>query len=654
MHGTHSVLKRLIRIVILPAVFVSIGASAAFGQQNGRDMEKEQAIWQQVQAAAPKALNDFKAATDALDKGNYPEAARLYQQVYKQAPGVDAVNRRLGISLVLIGQIPQGIALLETAVKLKRSPENLSSLGQYLAYPGDDKEGDRAAKERAFALMKEANSLADGHDPSYTVLTAQLALGLNKLADFQQATEALVKNYPDLMATHYFNAFRLAMNDNWPEAEKEIKKAGSMGLSVDRVESFLAARPKPSTSVWQYANYAIYPTAAWAAGLLLLFITGKIFSRVTMRFIDTSGADASAGDKQFSFRRLYRALINLAGVYYYVSYPFVLLLVIGVPATLIYGFLLVGQIPIKLVAALGIAALITAYKMIRSLFVRRQSEDPGRSLSQEEAPGLWDLTREVARSIGTRPVDEIRVTSGTELAVYERGSMRERAQDKAHRILILGVGLLNDFRQNSFRAVLAHEYGHLTHRDTAGGDVALRVNHHMSNFAMAMFEARQAVAWNIGFQFLRVYHFIFRRISYGATRLQEMLADKVAVLTYGASAFEEGLRHVIRREIELDDVASGEITDAIKVGRPLRNIYELPPTDEKRIEVKIEEQINRKTSEDNTHPSAADRFRFADRIGSTGQEPIPGFLWDLFIDRESLTNEMSGLVNLRVRAVRAG
>src|SRR5262249_22083716 len=161
----------------------------------------------------------------------------------------------------------------------------------------------------------------------------------------------------------------------------------------------------------------------------------------------------------------------------------------------------------------------------------------------EEAPGLWDLTGEVARDIGTRPVDEIRITSGTELAVYERGSMKERAQDRAHRILILGVGLLNDFKQNAFRAALAHEYGHLSHRDTAGGDVALRVNHHMASFANAMILARQAVAWNIGFQFLRLYHFIFRRISHGATRLQEMLADKVAVLTYGAEAFEEGLRH---------------------------------------------------------------------------------------------------------------
>ena len=81
----------------------------------------------------------------------------------------------------------------------------------------------------------------------------------------------------------------------------------------------------------------------------------------------------------------------------------------------------------------------------------------------------------MAQAVGTRPIDEIRVTPGCDLAVYEKGRFREKLQDRARRILILGVGGLNEMRQNAFRAVLAHEYGHFSHRDTAGGDVALRV-----------------------------------------------------------------------------------------------------------------------------------------------------------------------------------
>jgi Zn-dependent protease with chaperone function len=207
------------------------------------------------------------------------------------------------------------------------------------------------------------------------------------------------------------------------------------------------------------------------------------------------------------------------------------------------------------------------------LFVRVSSKEPGRSLSPEEAPGLWSLTREVAEKLGTRPLDAIRVAPGTEMAVYERGSYWERRKGMGRRTLVMGLGLLPGFDQNPFRAVLAHEYGHLAHSDTAGGDVALRVNQDMIKFAYAMAHAGQAVWWNIAFQFLRLYHFLFRRISHGATRLQEVLADRTSARLYGARPFEEGLRHVVRREIEFNYFAGKEIKEALESGgsaKPLR------------------------------------------------------------------------------------
>jgi hypothetical protein len=275
-------------------------------------------------------------------------------------------------------------------------------------------------------------------------------------------------------------------------------------------------------------------------------------------------------------------------------------------------------------------------------------------LREDEAPGLWALTREVAESVRTRPIDEIRITPGTDLAVYERGSWRERRQDEAQRILILGVGVLNGFSQNAFRAVLAHEYGHFTHRDTAGGDVALRVNADMMKFAHAMAKSGQAVWWNIAFQFLRVYHFIFRRISHGATRLQEVLADRVAVHIYGARAFKEGLGHVVRRAIEFDHLASKEINAAVAARRVVQNLYELPEaaSDEvvKTIEAEVSKAINRQTTEDDTHPSPVRRFSLASRIISRNEPPASGTVWELFTSRENLTHEMSALIDQRVQA----
>jgi len=218
------------------------------------------------------------------------------------------------------------------------------------------------------------------------------------------------------------------------------------------------------------------------------------------------------------------------------------------------------------------------------------------------------------------------------------------------RTLIMGLGLIPGFDQNPFRAVLAHEYGHLTHRDTAGGDVALRVNQDMRKFAYAMARAGQAVWWNLGFQFLRLYHFLFRRISYGATRLQEVLADRASARIYGARQFEEGLRHVVRRQIEFNHFAGKEIQEALSKGRALQNIYALESEPQKSLEDEIDKAMNRPTSEDDTHPSPADRFRLVNRIVCQNQIGSSGEMWDLFADRDAISREMSTRVESLAKA----
>jgi Zn-dependent protease with chaperone function len=341
-------------------------------------------------------------------------------------------------------------------------------------------------------------------------------------------------------------------------------------------------------------------------------------------------------------------LIQFAGSYYYISLPVVILLVIAVAGSVIYGFLLLGRIPIRLILILGVGGLITIWKMIQSLLVKIATEDPGRALTREEAPALWGVADEVAAKVGTRPIDDIRVTPGTEMAVYEHGSRRERELDHAKRILLMGVGLLNGFQQPAFRAVLAHEYGHFSHRDTAGGDVALRVNQDMMKFAVAMAQHGQAVWYNIAFQFLRLYHFIFRRITYGATRLQEVLADRVAARLYGSLAFEQGLTHVIRRSVEFQHEATQEIERAKQACRPLRDLYALEASSEPSVDEEVSKVLAAPTTEDNTHPGPADRFRLVSRVTTPSDVPAEGAVWDLFPDRSKLTSEMSAMVQARL------
>lgn len=630
--------------------FFALAAAILFtavvhGQQSVRNPKKEQQICDKLAAVAPGAVEAFQRATAAMDERDYSQAAQLYREVIKQAPAFSPATRRLGLSMAGLGQTEDALALLENAVKIERSPENLISLAEVLAYPGEKKQATDEQKEMALAFAKEASERdQSSDDSSYALLTAQIALELKHEAEFRQATEILVRKYPDQMATHYCNAIRLAMDGSWIRAEDEIKKAERLGLPAQTAQAFLASGVHTRAAAWRWVYRGLYLLVAWVCGLFTLFVAGKVFSKLTLRFIERADLDSSASGAEAVLRRYYRRLINVAGMYYYVSIPFVIFLVLAVAGSIVYGFLALGQVPIKLVVILVVGAIVTVYKMLHSLFVRVSSKEPGRSLTPEEAPGLWSLTREVAENLGTRPLDDIRIAPGTEMAVYERGSYRDRRKDLGQRTLVVGLGLLPGFDQTPFRAVLAHEYGHLSHRDTAGGDVAMRVNQDMMKFAYAMARAGQAVWWNIAFQFLRIYHFLFRRISYGATRLQEVLADRAAAGLYGSQSFEEGLRHVVRRQIEFHHFAGKEIQKAVESGRALQNLYALEIQSEKMLEDQIDHAINRATSEDDTHPSPVERFRLVSRVICQSAPTSSGPMWDLFADREAITGEMSSQI----------
>lgn len=647
--------SKIVCLIVALFIWAAVAPPTLVAQEPQRDMEKEALLWKELSKISPSSVETFKRATEAMDKGDAMEAIRRYGEVMLEAPQWDVVHRRLGFSLLLKGETKEALANLRQALALKRSPENLISLAQVLAYPNETTRTSPREKGEALILAKEALAKrTNPNDAEYPHMVAQLALDLDDVQSFREATKELVSRHQDLGITHYFNAILAVSDGQLSLAKQEIEQAGRMGLPPEEVERFLVETGiRSREKAWRYAYIAGTVVLAWALGLLLLFLLGGLLSKRTLKGLETTDPETLVSHEHDKLRSLYRKVINIAGLYYYISIPVVIMLVLGLSGAIIYGMMNAGAVPIKLVLIIGIGALITTFQIIKSLFVRQKQEDPGRVLPENEAPALWALARDVATTIGTRPVDEIRVTPGTEVAVYERGGFRERMQDKAERVMLVGVGVLNGFHQNAFRAVLAHEYGHFIHRDTAGGDMAIRVNADMMKFARGMIKSGQNTVWNLGFQFLRIFHRIFTRISHGAGRLQEALADRRAAYHFGAGAFEEGLSHVVRREIEFERLVDKEIRQAVESSRALQNIYELSEAQEgaqsTTIEEEFQKRINRKTSDTDTHPSPIERFRLARQVISKDVPAATGMVWDLFAERENLTREMSSLVDSQVR-----
>ena len=625
-------------LVILLFAFVQLNA-----QSQKRDQLKENLIEKQLEAINPSLVQTFKDATIAMDQGNYSLSDSLYSIVYQKASTFDVVNRRLGTVRLLAGKTQSAIELCEKAVSLNRSAYNLLSLAYCHTFPGKGQDS-----FKALDLLKEAQLLPGGDEFDFPALIAQIALKENMVGDFRVATNTLRRKYPDQMITHYYSAILAAQDEEWRKAKDEILEAEKLGLPKDAVSKFLDSGINSKLSTHHYGMYFLWIVIIWIIGLLLLFLVGKLLSNITLHSIEKQiKAPETATNKQL-LRSIYRVLINIGGVYYYISLPIILILVILLVVGLFYLFLLIGRIPIQLMLILGIGAVVTIYGMIRSLLVKGDNTDPGRELKKEEAPKLFAITEEIARTMGTRAIDEIRITPLTDLAVYEKGSWNDKFKDKAKRILILGVGVIKDFKLGDFKAVLAHEYGHFSHRDTAGGEVALRVRNDMTKYFYALYLAGQSVWWNLAFQFLRLYHFIFRRISHGATRLQEVQADRVAAQTFGVQAFRNGLTYVIKREIEFNIYANQEVEEAKKTNRAFLNLYELTGNAASTIDEELDKALNRKTTEDDTHPSPMDRFRYISEINGGAVFYDSSMVKDLFTNWDSLTQEMTELIEKQI------
>jgi len=602
----------------------------------------------------------FVAATDAMDKRDYETAIGLYEEVLKKVPNFDGALRRLGYVYIAVGRRPEGLDLTGKALAQERSVPNL--VGRAASLVSSDKpdyQPSYADRTEAMSLSREAWEKSGKTDEDAASLLAETLLMSTKHAEFKDLARAFRRAKPESARAAYYYAMVLADEGELNAAEAELGRSRKLGAPEEMVSPLAMAiaegRDSEYLGLGRFRSL-VYPVIglvlAWALGLAALFLIGRHLSQKTMRAIETSDPNDITGEAQSSLKKIYRRVVSIAGIYYYVSQPFVIFLVVFFTAAVVLFFLWIGRIPIGFILGVLFVGAASIFYMVKSLITRAKIDDPGRPLTEAEAPELWHLVRNVAEIVKTRPVNEIRITPGTDLAVYERGSFRQKMSDQADRILILGIAVLNDFDQNAFRAVLAHEYGHFSNRDTAGGDIAYRVNTDIVRIAESMVASQTNTYYNIGFHFLRLFYFLFRRITHGASRLQEVLADRVAAYHFGPDSFRAGLSHVIRRQFEFVHVADKEINAALGSNRAFANIYEMSvgeDSERRKIEEEIEKAFNEETTEDDTHPSPRDRFRYIEGARGSGMEPLPGNVWDLFTNRESLTTEMNSLIERLVR-----
>lgn len=617
--------------------------------QPTRDPILEQSIEQQLMKMDPEAVPVYQQATKALDAGDYEKSRTLYQQVLAMAPGFSTAYRRLGYIATSLNDTEGAEQLTRKAVELEATPYNQVALAGILLQkntPTDSQE--------AFDLASEAIKSLPDDDQANTVLLMSAA-AINNMPIANQASQHLLQLAPTNPVAHYFAGLLAGEAGRWEDAEAELLYARELGMDSAIIQSALNSGIARNALIFRSLRWGAITLVFWLLGLGALFLAGTYLSRATIRAINQAepALDLQVKPQERRIRSIYRVLINILSLYFYISIPFVILTLLLVVGGVFYVFLVIGTFPIQLSIILVIMLIASLFAIARSLFSRHKEPSPGHELGRMDAPELWALVEGVARKLETRPVDSIYVTPGVGIAVSEKGSILQKLRGMGKRNLTLGMGVLPGLTQGQLAAILAHEYGHFSNRDTAGGDMAYLVYASLQNMAQQLIRARATQIFNPVWLFVMAYQRIFLRVTLGASRLQEVLADRYAATTYGSQNFIDGLKNVIRQTITFPLLANYEVKHAFELKQPVNNLYDLPMQEKLKgeLEKQLDEAMSRSTSQYDSHPAPQERIAWIERLNipysAVQDNPQPAL--QLFPNPEQLQREMTAQIMKSVR-----
>lgn len=646
-----------VAVAAIAALLLAAGEPTLVERQASEFDEK---IISQLAAVAPAALPDARAAAEAYRARRWAEAFDAYGRVLAAAPGFPHALRRQCRARLGLGDRPGALRLCRAAVAATPTPENRMALASALVLGGiapeptaDDRSEAARLARLAFGAERSGVSTATG--------ACDVALQANDLQLLEDCSARLATLAPGDLVSEYFGVFGALARAEYGAARRHLAAARAAGLPADVAGPLgeLIDDNEPAWSRW--GPLAAAALIAWVAVLALLLLTGAVLSAATLRRARQMATDRHHGGGRGAraLRKLYAAVLWLTCGVYYLSLPMVVLLVLAAGYGIWLGFAAIGQIPVKLVLIVGAMVVVSLWAVLKSIWAslaRAKGEDPGLRLDTAEHPRFEAALEEAAKRVGTRPVDTVFVTPGTDAAVYEQGGLARQLAGRTERCLILGVGLLDGMSEGQLKSVLAHEYGHFVNEDTAGGGFSLAVRRSVLQMAEALAAGGAAAWYNPAWLFVTSFYKLFLRVSQGASRLQEILADRWAALAYGGKTFAAGLTHVVTRSIRFEKHADATLREVMERELALPNLYRYAPAkvvEEQDVANEAAKAMNAEPSPYDSHPRPADRVAWVGDVACAHDAALDDRApaWALFSDREALERRLTDevRVNLAMR-----
>lgn len=274
------------------------------------------------------------------------------------------------------------------------------------------------------------------------------------------------------------------------------------------------------------------------------------------------------------------------------------------------------------IGKLAIPLLLLAGVIVRALWVRLE-EPEGRVLTRDEAPELYAAIADLRRRLRGPRIHRVLLTDEYNAAVVQSPRLGLFGWQKNH--LILGLPLMQALSPEQFRAVLAHEYGHLAgaHSRFSGWIYRIRKSWHQLMQALDH-EGRASFLFR---RFFDWYSPFFAAYSFVLARTNEYQADRAAKELVGARHAADALINFSLKSALLHERfwpqlhARADHTPAPAFA-PYGQMASLLTTPLAADEARqwLQSALTRKTGSDDTHPSLTDRLR---ALGQPPRIPEP-------------------------------
>jgi Zn-dependent protease with chaperone function len=467
----------------------------------------------------------------------------------------------------------------------------------------------------------------------------------------------LCRRYPDDGEMQGAFAVALHLSGRDIEAEHALDRVQRLGgrpeelIDTAGVRAIRAAAATDRTArFWQaFALAAVIGAASWIAAM---FALGAVLAACIPRVPESVGATGHSRSRREVWLELfYLVVLSLGLLVFYASVPVVALGLLAVTLAL-FGLLLVIRILHIGVLHRGLWA---TWNVLRCALTGPRRRPIGIEATAEQHPRLFEASRAVADRLQTRPVDALYLTPSSSIAVYQEGSGPFGLLGKRRRVLEIGISTLPLLTRDEFESILAHEYGHFSHRDPFYGRFIFQVSASLAASLAVMGAAGGILNYvNPFYWFWWLYLRAYALLAAGFSRTREFLADRRAVAAYGKQAFVSGLTKVSVDGALFESVIYANVRHLLGQGKAFSNAFDAfrhfrEGTEAVQSRERLLEELRQaRPGWFDTHPTFSERLAdvagFPDAAPPAETEPAMGLLSEHQAVEAKLTEVLTGYI----------